>query len=58
MARLAAEKNAFIWEVQTSKRVSSVNVDEKKKTVLLDDLRNSLRVSSFVKEMSDDDSLE
>ncbi|MCP1385808.1 ATP-binding protein [Runella salmonicolor] len=58
MARLAAEKNAFIWEVQTSKRVSSVNVDEKKKTVLLDDLRKSQRVSSFVKEMSDDEILE
>ena len=58
IARLAADKNAFVWEEQVSKRVSKTNFDEKKKYPFLRDIRNSDRVSSFVKEMSDDELLE
>jgi len=58
MARLAAEKNAFIWEVQTSKKVSSIQFDEEKRRIFLKDIRNSQRVSRFIKEMSDEEILD
>jgi len=58
MARLAADKNAFIWEEQTNKRVSKLNFDEKKKAAFLYDIKNSQRVSNFIKEMNDDEILE
>jgi ATP-dependent DNA helicase RecG len=58
MARLAADKNAFVWEEQTTKKVNKLKVDEKKKVTFLSDIRKSQRVSSFIKEMSDDEILE
>ncbi len=58
MARLAADKNAFVWEEQTTKRVNKSNVDEKKKAAFLSEIRKSQRVSSFIKEMSDDELIE
>ncbi|WP_310559912.1 ATP-binding protein [Flavobacterium sp.] len=58
MARLAADKNAFVWEEQTTKKVNKLKVDEKKKVTFLTDIRKSQRVSSFIKEMSDDEILE
>lgn len=58
MARLAAEKNAFVWEIQTTKRVDKSLLDAKKKSVFIQEIRNSSRVSGFIKEMSDDEILE
>ena len=58
IARLAADKNAFVWEEQVSKRVSKANADDKKKYAFLREIRGSGRVSQFVKEMSDDELLE
>ena len=58
MARLAADKNAFVWEEQTTKKVNKLKVDEKKKVAFLSDIRKSQRVSYFIKEMSDDEILE
>ncbi len=58
MARLAAEKNAFIWEEQTTRRISVDQYDSEKKYQFLNDIRNSERVSAFVKEKSDDEILE
>lgn len=58
IARLAADKNAFVWEEQVSKRVSKANADDKKKYAFLREIRSSSRVSQFVKEMSDDELLE
>ena len=58
IARLAADKNAFVWEEQVSKRVSKANADDKKKYAFLREIRGSGRVSKFVKEMSDDELLE
>lgn len=58
MARLAADKNAFIWEEQTTKRIPTTQYDEKKRSTFLVDVRNSKRVSSFIKEMSDDEILD
>ncbi len=53
MARLAADKNAFVWEEQTTKKVPASQFDEVKRRVFLNDIRNSQRVSRFIKEMDD-----
>ncbi|KAA6343508.1 hypothetical protein EZS27_008797, partial [termite gut metagenome] len=58
VVRLAAEKNAFIWEELTTKHVDKSNADEKKKVDFLYDIRNSSRSSAFVKEKSDEEILE
>ena len=58
MARLAADKNAFVWEEQITKKVSASQFDETKKRTLLNDIRNSQRVSRFIKEMNDDEILD
>jgi ATP-dependent DNA helicase RecG len=58
MSRLAADKNAFIWEEQTNKKVSANQFELNKKQSFLKAIRNSSRVSSFVKEKSDDEIFE
>ncbi|MBL0236026.1 MAG: putative DNA binding domain-containing protein [Saprospiraceae bacterium] len=58
MARLAADKNAFVWEEQTTKRVSASQFDASKRINFLKDIRNSQRGSRFIKEMSDDEILD
>lgn len=58
MARLAADKNAFVWEEQTTKRVPSIQYDEQKRRNFLSEIRNSVRVSNFIKEMTDDEIME
>lgn len=58
MARLAADKNAFVWEEQITKRVSASQFDEVKRRTFLYDIRNSQRVSRFIKEMTDDEILD
>ena len=58
MARLAADRNAFVWEEQTTKRVPASLFDEAKKRTFLNDIRNSQRVSRFIKEMNDDEVLD
>ncbi len=58
MARLAADKNAFIWEEQTTKKVSASQFDESKRRTFLNDIRSSQRVSRFIKEMSDEELLD
>ena len=58
MARLAADKNAFVWEEQTTKKVHAAQFDEVKKRSFLNDIRNSQRVSRFIKEMSDEEILD
>lgn len=55
MARLAADKNAFVWEEQTTKKVDYNSADINKKTAFLKDIRTSGRVSAFIKEMSDEE---
>jgi len=55
---LAAEKNAFIWEEQTNKKIPASQLDTDKKNSFLKAIRNSTRVSTFVKEKSDDEILE
>lgn len=58
MARLAADKNAFVWEEQTTKKIPASQFDEVKRKTFLSDIRNSQRVSRFVKEKSDDEILD
>lgn len=58
MGRLAADKNAFVWEEQINKRVPANRYDEQKRTAFLHEIRNSDRVSRFIKEMSDDEILD
>jgi ATP-dependent DNA helicase RecG len=48
MARLAADKNAFIWEEQTSKRVPSYRTDPLKKQQFITDIKSSEKVSKFI----------
>lgn len=58
MARLAADKNAFVWEEQTTKKVPASQFDEVKRRTFINDIRNSQRVSPFIKEMNDDEILD
>jgi ATP-dependent DNA helicase RecG len=58
IARVAADKNAFIWEELTTMRVEKSKFDEKKKADFLHDIRTSKRVSTFVKEKSDEEILD
>ncbi|HEY3372610.1 MAG TPA: RNA-binding domain-containing protein, partial [Prolixibacteraceae bacterium] len=58
MARLAADKNAFVWEEQTTRRVDKALFDQKKKVTVIQEIRSSSRVSNFIKEMTDDEILE
>ncbi|MCB0397724.1 MAG: putative DNA binding domain-containing protein [Flavobacteriales bacterium] len=49
MARLAADKNAFVWEEQANRRVPTSRIDNEKLDNLIRDLRISDRVSGFIK---------
>lgn len=58
LLRLAADKNAFVWEEQINRRVPKSRIDEAKYKQFLADIRASQRVTSFVKEKADDELLE
>ncbi|MDI6803779.1 MAG: ATP-binding protein [Bacteroidota bacterium] len=58
LSRLAAEKNAFVWELQTTKRIPKTKVDERKLQDFVDAIRFSDRVSDFIRNKFDDELLE
>ncbi len=58
LPRLLAEKHAINWELDTSLNISSNEYNPAKKANFLRDIRNSSRVSNFVKDKSDDEILE
>jgi ATP-dependent DNA helicase RecG len=58
LPRLLADKDAYVWEIQTSRRIPADRVDRLKLARFLSDIRVSDRVSSFVKEKDDDEILE
>nr|WP_294894759.1 ATP-binding protein [uncultured Pedobacter sp.] len=58
MARLASDKNAFIWEEQTTKRVPNYRTDPLKKQQFINDIKSSEKVSRFIKEKTEDEILE
>lgn len=58
LPRLLAEKNAINWELQTNLNISANDCDTTKKINFLRDIRNSSRVSNFIKDKTDDEILE
>ena len=57
LLRLMNDKTAFVWETQTAQQVPRTRFDEEKRRAFLEMIRASDRVSSFVKEKSDDEIL-
>jgi len=53
--RLFAEKNAFVWEDKTVKKIPLSDCDVPKLNQFLKDIRSSERVSQFIKDMSDEE---
>jgi ATP-dependent DNA helicase RecG len=58
IARLAAEKNAFVWEIQTNQKVPGNKIEEQKLDDFIKAIKNSGRVSNFVKEKTVNELLE
>ena len=58
LGRLLSEKQTFVWELQTTRRIPCQKVDESKKNAFLAQIRTSDRVSSFVKAKVDRELLE
>lgn len=57
LTSLAAEKTAFQWEIISAQKIKPCEADTTKIDRLLADLRDSDKVSSFIKEKSDDEIL-
>ena len=53
--RLFAEKNAFVWEDKTVKKIPLSECDVPKLNQFLKDIRSSERVSQFIKDMHDEE---
>ncbi|GAB3822104.1 hypothetical protein [Pontibacter rugosus] len=58
ISRLAAEKQAFVWEEKVTRKVHVGMADGAKLKKFLGDVQSSERVSDFVKVMSQDELLE
>lgn len=58
MSRVAADKQAFIWEEKVVRKVRLEEADYVKRDTLLSDILKSERISGFVKEMSREELLE
>jgi len=58
MGRLMSDKNAYVWESQTTKRVPRHRVDGAKRQDFLERIGDSDRVSTFVKEKTTDEILD
>lgn len=53
--RLFSEKNAFVWEDKTVRKIALSECDVPKLNQFLKDIRTSERVSQFIKDMSDEE---
>lgn len=58
LIRLAGEKDAYTWELQTTLRIPYHEANPAKRTKLLQDLRASKRISDFIREKDDIDLLQ
>ena len=58
MSRLASDKDAFIWELQTNLKVTASRYDQQKFHNTIEQIRSSGRVSDFLKEKSNEELLE
>lgn len=57
LTNLASEKTAFQWEIIVAQKISLKQADTKKAKRLLSDLRNSDKVSEFIKQKADEEIL-
>lgn len=55
IVRLTADRNAYVWEEQTNRKVVRTNIDLEKSKNFLFQIRKSPRVSTFIKEKSDEE---
>tara|TARA_R110002124_G_scaffold104339_3_gene254146 strand:- start:4511 stop:6145 length:1635 start_codon:yes stop_codon:yes gene_type:complete len=58
LSRVAAEKQAFIWEEKVVRKVPYQNAEPSRIELFIKDLKNSNRVSGFVKDMPLEEMLE
>jgi ATP-dependent DNA helicase RecG len=58
LGRLLSEKQAFTWELQTAGKIRSLDFDAAKRAAFLKAVRQSDRVSAFVREKGDDEILD
>lgn len=58
LGRLMAEKNSFVWELQTTRRVAAGDYDDDKVAAFVRAVRASDRVSEFVRGKSEAEMLE
>ncbi|UMB59991.1 putative DNA binding domain-containing protein [Lutibacter sp. A80] len=58
MTRVAAEKQAFVWEEKVVRKIPISKANSIKTTAFLEDIQSSNRVSPFVKEMPHEELLE
>src|SRR5690606_4848302 len=58
LPRLLAEKDAFNWELVVHRNLNIEDTDLTKLKTFVEDIRSSKRVSSFIKEKSDEEILE
>lgn len=58
MVRLVADKDAYQWETQTTRRIPADRVDDAKVSRFIADIRSSDRVKPSVKERSNEEILE
>jgi ATP-dependent DNA helicase RecG len=58
LPRLLADKDAYTWEIQTTRRVPVSNADPAKLAAFLSDIRASDRVTIFIREKHDAEILE
>lgn len=58
LPRLFADKDAYVWEAQTTRQIPVTKADAEKLARFLADIRASARVTAFVKEKNDTEILE
>lgn len=58
LTRLISDKSAFVWELQNYLKVRRTDFDSKKLHNFIEDIKSSSRVSSFIKEKSNDEILD
>lgn len=58
LGRLMAEKNSFVWELQTTRHIPAPTCDSEKFADFVKRVRASDRVSEFVKDKADEELLE
>ena len=58
MTRVAAEKQAFVWEEKVARKIPVSDSDFHQKKSLISDIIDSERVSNFVKDMSQEELLD